>query len=202
VLAQHPYDKNDLVVLSEEKDLTLIVREIYLMHTSFEPVDGGKDIHIPHSKLSSDCIENWSRLAQSYGAPNPKGDPSPISVVLHLDPQKKLPNHQDIWELQEDINEFVQDPPSRFYKTPTLTCVPIKEEDLMESGIKVEFRLKRKVHLIIFHPIHPVTKLRRFLGDFIRIIKFSEIKYCITSVNDCCKGGSRPTYPKKASLRS
>jgi hypothetical protein len=160
VFGQHPYDKGDLVVLpSEQKDLKLVVEEIYLMHTSFQPVERGKDIHIPHSKLSSDCIENWTRLAQadkwSRCAPagqwsKPKGDQSPISVVIHLDPQKKLPLRQDMWDLKGDITKYCRARPSRYYFTPTLTRVPIKDKDLIESGIKVEFPLKRKVQYTLY----------------------------------------------------
>jgi hypothetical protein len=142
-------------VLSEENDLKLVVENIYLMHTSFQPVEGGKDIHIPHSKLNSDCIENWSRLAQVEKAnkrSKPQGDQSrskedrsPISVVIHLDPQKMLPRFHHMLDLKKYITKYCRDHPSRYYFTPILTIVPIKDEDLIESGIKVEFPLKRKV---------------------------------------------------------
>jgi hypothetical protein len=193
VFVQHPYDKGDLIILpSEQKDLKLVVTQIYLMHTSFEPVEKGKDIHIPHSKLSSDYIENWSRLAQA--------DPSPVSVVLHLDPKSTLPNLQEMWELQADVTKYVQDHPSRFYKSPELTRVPIKEEDLMESGINVEFKTKRKVCHVILRPIHLLAKLRRSLGNSITTIKISEIKYCVTFVVDCRRRNSHSSHSKKASL--
>lgn len=137
LFAQHAYDKNDLVVLEEQKNRKLVVSEIYLMHTSFEPVERGKDIHIPHSKLSGDCIENLSRLASAVL--------SPISVLLHLDPTKNPPTGDDMSDFQGHVDTHVQHHPSRFYETPTLTLVPIKDEDLVENGIQVEFKVKRKI---------------------------------------------------------
>jgi len=193
VFVQHPYDKGDLIILpSEQNDLKLVVKQIYLMHTSFEPVGRGKDIHIPHSKLSSDCIENWSRLAQA--------DHSPFSVVLHLDPKSTLPSLHDMWELQADVTKYVQVHPSRFYKSPQLSLVPIEEEDLMESGINVEFKTKRKVCHVILRPIHLLAKLRRSLRNSITTIKISEIKYCVTFVVDCRRRNSHSSHSKKASL--
>jgi hypothetical protein len=190
-----------LVGLDEDTGVKLVVKKIYLMHTAFEPVEGGKDIHIPHSKLSSDCIQNWSRLAQKTKG----GDP--ISVVLRFDPRMQPPSDIDMKDIQSKVeviqllvNDHVLKHPSHFYESPELSLVPIKDEDLFESGIQVEFRVKRKVRQIILRLIHLVAKLRRTLGISIKATKNSETNYCSMSVVYCGIMGSMGSYPKKASL--
>jgi hypothetical protein len=183
------------VGLDEDKDVKLVVTQINLMHTSFEPVEGGKDIHIPNSKLSSDCIQNWSRLSQKLK----RGDP--ISVVLRLDPKMRLPSDTDMKVFQARVDEYVRDHnPSHFYESLQLALVPIKDEDLFESGLQVEFTVKRKVRQIILRPIHLVAKHRRTLGISIKATKNSEMNYCSSSVVYCGIVGSMGSYPKKASL--
>jgi hypothetical protein len=138
VFAQHPYDLGDLVVLEGEKDHKLVVRDIYLMHSTFEPVGGGKEIHIPHCKLATECIENLSRRPQSLWP-----------VVLQLD---KKPPSDILKELNKEVTATFQLPDyqaRRFYDIQELTLVPIKEEESVEKGILVEFRVKRVVRPII-----------------------------------------------------
>jgi len=186
------------VVLDEDKDVKLVVKKIYLMHTSFEPVEGGKDIHIPHSKLSSDCIQNLSRLAQKLNG----GEP--ISVVLRFDPKwKQRSDHKMegiLEDIKKEVDRHVLEHPSHFYESPNLTLMPVKDEDLFSSGIEVEFKVKRKVRQIIFHTIHLIAKLRRTLGISMKRTKNSEMIYCSTSVVYCGVKGSVGSFPKKASL--
>lgn len=195
VFAQHAYDKNDLVVLDEDKDVKLVVKKIYLMHTSFEPVEGGKDIHIPHSKLSSDCIQNLSRLAQKLKG----GDP--ISVILRFDPKlerlivddpKSERRDDDKIEaalegIQKDVDTYVLHlkNPNHFYESPTLNLISVKDEDLFSSGIEVEFKVKRK------NAGYAYKDNKKFRNDLLQFIR--------RKLRD---KGFRGLFPKEASSQS
>jgi small-conductance mechanosensitive channel len=61
VFVKHPYDVGDHVVLKERQ---LIVQDIYLTYTTFRRVENGVVIHIPHSEVRKECIENWSRTKE------------------------------------------------------------------------------------------------------------------------------------------
>jgi small-conductance mechanosensitive channel len=217
VFAQHPYDVGDLVILEDEKDLKLVATEIYLMHTTFQPVGGGKEYHIPHTKLSKECIENLCR------------PDSHISVVLHLK-FKEIPQNiekmkmkrkiqkrlkrklkKEVSKIQDsetedsetddsetDDSETEDSEPNAFkhyqkhqtlrlYKMPRVTLAAVKEEDFVEGGIQVEFKVKPQVHPLILFRINVEAKLPRllgFLGHSIRTLKDSEMKYCIMSAVD------------------
>jgi hypothetical protein len=192
----------DLVILEDEKDLKLVATEIYLMHTTFQPVGGGKEYHIPHTKLSKECIENLCR------------PDSHISVVLHLK-FKEIPHNienirrkiqkglkrklkKEVSKIEdsetedsetedsepEDFKHYQKHQTLKLYKMPRVTLAPVKEEDFVEGGIQVEFKVKPQVHPLILFRINVEAKLPRLLGFLehsIRTLKNSDMKYCIMS---------------------
>jgi small-conductance mechanosensitive channel len=184
VFAQHPYDVGDLVILEDEKDLKLVATEIYLMHTTFQPVGGGREYHIPHTKLSKECIANFCK------------PDSHISVVLHLKfdkiPQKieerikeiedcKKKIHGDLErDLETEVSkiedskteaskneaskteafkDYQKRQTLRLYEMPEVTHVPVKEEDFVEEGVQVEFKVKSQVRPLILYRIVFISKL-------------------------------------------
>jgi small-conductance mechanosensitive channel len=206
VFAQHPYDVGDLVILEDDKDLKLVATEIYLMHTTFQPVGGGREYHIPQTKLSKECIENLCR-------PN-----SHISVVLHhkFDQiqqnfgedikliQKKLEHDLEIEvskiedpkpeaskkEASETVffKDYQTHQTLRLYEPPKVIHVSVKEEDFVEVGVQVDFQVRSQVRPLILCRIHIVAKLPRllgYLGHSIRTLKDSEMKQYIMSAVDC-----------------
>ena len=207
VFAQHPYDVGDLVILEDEKDLKLVATEIYLMHTTFEPAGGGREYHIPHTKLSKECIQNFCR------------PDSHIWVVLHLKFDKALHKIEEsmkeiekrVGKIHEDLKKKLETEVSkiedsmtgasekeafkdyrkrqtlRLYEMPEVTHVPVKEEDFVEVGVRVEFKVKSQVCPLILYRINIEAKLPRllgFLGRSIRTMKDSEMTYYILSAVD------------------
>lgn len=203
MFAQHPYDVGDLVILEEEKDAKLVVTEISLMHTTFQPVGSGKEYHIPHTKLSKECIENLCR------------PDSHISVMLPLKFNTITQNIKDgigciqkqlILELETEVlkvmesrteaskekaseafKDYQKHQTLRLYKMPVVTHVPVKEGDFVEGGVQVDFQVKAQVCPLILYRIHIEAKLLRllgFLGHSIRTLKDSAVKYCIMSAID------------------
>lgn len=86
---KHPYDVGDHVVLKERQ---LIVQDIYLTYTTFRSVENGVVIHIPHSEVRKECIENWSRtkrLKEKY------------PLVVHC------AHSIDIDKINKDLERFV-----------------------------------------------------------------------------------------------
>jgi hypothetical protein len=146
------------------------------MHTTFERVDNERVVHIPHSKIGKECIENLSRTRMFSH-----------NVVLPLEPKNAPP---DISELQGKLAKYCLENKALlaallFHEMPK---VSLKDEDVGEKGkkskssIQIEFRMKRRVRPIIFCPIYLVAKLLRFLGPYTNKIRNSEIVYRVKCV--------------------
>ena len=145
IFLQHPYDVGDWVIWGKEKDLRLIVMEIHLQHTTFECVESGRTVHIPHAEICGGYIENLSRTSKHFVA----------SFTLHVDHSI---DQMAIESFQKDtLNHLLLSDPGeklpilRYHHMPEISLVPIKPEDSEVNGIRVDFRRKQWVgHSMIF----------------------------------------------------
>jgi small-conductance mechanosensitive channel len=205
VFAQHPYDVGDLVILEEEKDAKLVVTEISLMHTTFQPVGSGKEYHIPHTKLSKECIENICRPDSHISVMLPlKFDKITQKIkegVEHIQKHLIIELETEVLKVMESRTEASKREASetaafedyqkhqtlRLYKMPVVTYVPVKEGDFVEGGVLVDFQVKYQVRPLILYRIHIEAQLLRllgFLGHSIRTLMDSEMRCCIMSAVD------------------
>lgn len=162
VLAQHPYDVGDLVILEDEKNLKLVVKEISLMHTTFQPVEGGKQYHVPHTKLSKECIENFCRPDSHISValqlkfknlpPNIEKFVHNIQSGLKVELDKEVRKIEDL-ETEASKTSAFEDYEKhqilRLYDMPKVTLAQFKDEEFVEGGIHVEFTVKSQVRPLI-----------------------------------------------------
>jgi len=121
--------------------MELIVKKVHLTHTIFQCANSGKIIHIPHSKLGEDYIENLSRTSRYFVR-------SVIEMGCMIDEEEMTAfNHHVKDHLQSEEDSIL-----RYHHMPVFSRVPIKPEDVEAMGIQVVFRRNQWVcTIIIYH---------------------------------------------------